>query len=72
MTRKFYAAHSNYGKCTVDSLNGTAWDYIKAFDSKKDRDNYVSDNANWFCITVAEYSQRKNTLTKWGNTDRII
>lgn len=70
--RKHYAAHSNYGKCSIDSLNGTAWDLIKSFDSKQERDSYVADNDNWFIISAAEYNQRKNDLIKWGDFDKIV
>ena len=70
--KKHYAAHSNYGKCTIDSLNGTAWDLIKSFESKAERDEFVSSNENWFIVSAAEYKQRENVMKKWGDFDKII
>lgn len=67
--RKFYAAHSNYGKCSIDSLNGTAWDKIASFDSKADRDKY--GNNNWFPITWQEYNSRKKDIEKYDNYHEI-
>lgn len=60
--RKFYAARSGYGKCSINSMNGTAWDKIASFDSKNERDEFVG--GNWFAISATEYAARKSDIEK--------
>lgn len=69
MMRKFYAAHSVYGKCSIDSLNYTAWDKIKAFGNKKSRESFVGENDNWFSISAAEYNQMYKIKEKHNMLD---
>lgn len=54
-TRKFYAGYCQYGtNVSYDSLGGTAWKAY-AFNSKKDRDEWLKEN---------EYDARGNVVAE--------